>query len=300
MAQSDHTLYVIAGPTAVGKSALALKLATKLQSEIVSADSRQIYRRLNIGTAKPTPAELQVVPHHFVNYLDLTESYSAARYGVECRQKLDELFSKHQSLILCGGTGLYLQAILHGFDSIPDVPTEIVSSWTSVFETEGLPALQEALLKFDPAHHKIVDLNNPRRLIRALSVSQYHRRPYSAFLTGRSQPLPWKIKAFCLVEDRTVLYERINLRVEKMIERGLLDEVKSLSKFRHCQALDTVGYKEIFAHLEGQMDLISAVDQIKVNTRRYAKRQMTWFRKYGNWQMTEASSTTADNLLEGH
>jgi len=300
MSQNRSVLVVITGPTAVGKSSLALELARTLHTEIISADSRQIYRTLNIGTAKPSPHELSEINHHFINHLDLDEKYTAVQYARECLSLLKAKFEQHQSLIMVGGTGLYLKAVLEGFDDIPDVPTELQEDWNEKLASGGLEVLQRALDKVDPAYAKVVDRDNARRLIRALAVHQFTGRPYSSFLTGARKPLPYRVLSICLVQERAKLYERINTRVDDMINEGLMAEAESLLAHRDLQALQTVGYKELFPYFDGDYDIDEAIRLIKRNTRRYAKRQMTWFRKYGEWDFMEADRTSSEDILGLH
>ena len=297
MSNNRNVLVVITGPTAVGKSALAFALARELKTEIVSADSRQIYRQLNIGTAKPSPTELTQIKHHFINHLDLTEKISAVDYARACLTTLKSQFEQHQVLIMVGGTGLYLKAVLEGFDEIPDVPDNVQAKWSEHFETDGLASLQEVLKKVDPKHAAMVDLQNARRLIRALSVHDHTGRPYSSFLQGAKKQLPYRVVPICLVHEKEMLYQRINARVDEMIEGGLVEEVRCLVPYRDLQSLQTVGYQELFPFLDGRYDLAEAVRLIKRNTRRYAKRQMTWFRKYGDWGFLEADLTSCTDLM---
>lgn len=298
MSQNRNVLIVITGPTAVGKSSLALELAHELSTEIISADSRQIYRRLDIATAKPSRHELSEIKHHFIDHLDLTERYTATQYARECLALMHSLFTQYETLIMVGGTGLYLRAVLEGFDEIPAVPSTVQEKWNANFASDGLEYLQNELSTLDPKYAQVVDMGNARRLIRALSVQDFTGLPYSSFLKGAKKPLPYRILPICLVREKEALYERINNRVDEMLSTGLVAEAKSLLMHRELQALQTVGYQELFPHFDGEYDLEEGVRLIKRNSRRYAKRQMTWLRKYGEWEFLEAETTSVGQLLE--
>lgn len=282
---SPHPLLVvIAGPTAVGKTELAIRLAERFGSEIISADSRQFYQEMNIGTAKPSPEQLKRVKHHFINTKSITELYGAGHFAKDAAELLQRLFQSHRVLFLVGGSGLYIKALLEGVDDFEEVPVELRENLNQEYREKGLLWLQEELKKRDPLYYEQVDLNNPQRLIRALEVVLFSGKPYSSFLNQRKpQPL---FKNLNLLIDcpRESLYQRINARVDEMMKAGFLDEVKSLRSFKLFNALKTVGYKELDAHLEGKYDLASAVEKIKQHSRNYAKRQLTWFRNQGQYQ----------------
>ncbi len=287
MKQRSSTLIVLAGPTAVGKTALSLELAQKLNCEILSADSRQFYREMNIGTAKPAREELAMVPHHFINSLSIFDSYDAGSFERDALKALAKIYQQKNIALLTGGSGLYIRAVCEGFDDFPAVPEEIQQSIAQDLKDKGLQALQEELRVADPVYYRQVDLQNPRRLQRALAVIRYTGQPFSAFRQieqskcKKSRPF---LPLYVLLErPREELYQRINLRVIQMMEQGLLEEARQLYPYRHLKALQTVGYQELFAHLAGEISLQEAVRLIQRNTRRYAKRQLTWFRK-GNWQ----------------
>jgi tRNA dimethylallyltransferase len=273
------TLLVITGPTAIGKTGLAIELAQRLQTEILSADSRQFFREMSIGTAKPNPAELESAPHHFINNLSIHDDYNAGRYETEAISLLNRLFEKHPIVILCGGSGMYIDAVCKGFDALPDIGEQHRADLNTLFQSEGIAALQSLLLKHDPDHYHVVDLNNPHRLIRALEITLATGIPYSTFRKGEGKKRNFNTLKIGLGTDRNMLYTRINARVDRMMEDGLLEEVRRLFPFRHLNALHTVGYKELFDHLEGKLNLPDAIDLIKQNTRRFSKRQLTWFRK---------------------
>lgn len=278
---SDGAKYLIAvvGPTAIGKTRLAIALAQHFNTEIISADSRQFYKELTIGTAVPSMDELKSVPHHFIQHLSIFRSYSVGDFEREAMQRLNRLFTGHRVVIMAGGSGLYLDALTKGLDSFPPVAPGIRLQLEEKLRVEGISALQQELLMLDPDYHAKVDLQNPRRLIRALEVCLGTGRPYSSYRNGKGSARPFKLFSIGITAPRETLYERINQRVDNMIAQGLLEEAKSLYQHRNLNALQTVGYKELFAYFEGNTDLDTAVSEIKKNTRRFAKRQMTWFRK---------------------
>ncbi|MCB0668478.1 MAG: tRNA (adenosine(37)-N6)-dimethylallyltransferase MiaA [Saprospiraceae bacterium] len=276
-------LIVIAGPTAVGKSTLAVEIADWLSTEILSADSRQIYREMNIGTAKPPPGDLLNIRHHFINERSVSERFSAADFEQQGLERLAEIHKKKDVAVLCGGTGLYINALTTGLDKIPDVDVEVRRYFDLRFEKEGIEVLQRQLLEQDPDYAGMVDLANHRRLIRALSVIETTGKPFSSFLKTEPGERPFKMIPILLVDDRQLLYARIDQRVDQMVNSGLEEEVRALRPFRETQALQTVGYQEWFPYFDGEIDLPEVLRLIKRNSRRYAKRQMTWFRKYGTW-----------------
>ncbi len=277
-------LVAIAGPTAAGKTNISIEVARRYGTVIVSADSRQIYREMTIGTAKPTPEQLNVVPHYFVDHLEITEEYSAGRYEKDCLHLLEKLFEDHDVIFLVGGSGLYLRAVLEGFDAIPVIPGEYRQKWEQVYSDDGIEALRKAIDTHDPQYAKQVDLQNPQRLIRALSVYDATGRKYSAYRRQKRAQRPFRtVKIVCSL-PRPLLYARINQRVEEMLTDGLVDEVKRLIPYRNAPALRTVGYRELFAHFDGEYSLKEAVEKIKQHTRNYAKRQLTWFGHQGDWK----------------
>jgi tRNA dimethylallyltransferase len=273
------TLIVITGPTAIGKTKIAIELAQELQTEILSADSRQFFKEMSIGTAKPTPEELAIVPHHFINNLSIHEEYDAGRYEQESLDLLEKLFERKDSVILCGGSGMYIDAVCKGFDPLPEVDESERKKLMDLFETQGIIALQQLLLKHDPEHYNNVDLQNPHRLVRALEITLSTGIPYSSLRKGTGSKRNFRIIKFGLTTEREQLYTRINYRVDNMMEEGLTEEAHILYPFRHLNALQTVGYKELFEYEEGKHSLTAAIDLIKQNTRRFSKRQMTWFRR---------------------
>lgn len=285
------TLIVIAGPTAVGKTAVAIKLAQQLHTEIVSADSRQFYREMSIGTAKPTEEELAAIKHHFINSHSITESFSVGDFEKQCLQLLDELFKTHDKVIMAGGSGLFIQAVTKGFDDLPVADTAIREQLNIELAEKGIQFFQERLKNVDPDYYTQVDLNNPQRLIRALEVFETTGKPFSSYRKAITNKRPFGVIEIGLDLPREVLYNRINQRVDIMISEGLVEEVRSLLPYRHLNALNTVGYSELFGYFDGKTDLDTAIALIKQNTRRFAKRQLTWFRKNKEikWLMTDRS-----------
>ena len=277
-------LIVLAGPTASGKTATAIKLAKAFDAEIISADSRQFYKELSIGTAAPTEEELRQVKHHFVHNLSIEDKYDVADYERDVLDFLKQYFKTKDIAIMTGGSGLFIDAVCNGLDAIPDVTDEIRMKVQKMYEEGGIEALQSEVEKADPKYFKIVDKQNPRRLQRALEVFYQTGKPYSTFRQKNVAERDFDIIKLAILWDRDKLIERINKRVDMMMEQGLLDEVKSVYPKRHLNSLNTVGYKELFDYLDGKCTLEQAVEQIKISTRQYAKRQMTWLRKYGDYK----------------
>lgn len=275
----QHYLITIAGPTAIGKTKLSIKLAKALNTEIIAADSRQFYKEMKIGTAVPTQEEVKAVPHHLIQHLSVKDSYDVGDFEKDALQTLDSLFTHHSSLIMVGGSGLYLKAVCEGLNNFPEVDPTIRKALNQQYEEEGVEKLQAQLKQLDPEYANQVDLQNHRRLIRALEICIGSGTPYSYFLHQPKTPRLFKPIKIGLTAPRELIYERINQRVDKMMEEGLLEEAKHLFPLRQLPALNTIGYREIFAHLEGQCSLDFAVSEIKKNTRRFAKRQLTWFKK---------------------
>jgi tRNA dimethylallyltransferase len=276
---SRKKLIVIAGPTAVGKTAVAIQVARHFRSEIISADSRQIYKELAIGTAKPTEEELGEVPHHFVNSHSIHQDYDAARFGEEALALTYELFKKYNHVVVCGGSGLYIKALLEGFDDIPEVADEVRDQLIEEFEVKGLGWLQNKMRELDPDYFKKVDQHNPVRLMRALEVRISTGKSISSFQTRAKRILPFQVIKIGLELERARLYERIDNRMDAMIAKGLFEEAKACYPYKFLNALQTVGYREIFEHLDGSYDREEAVRLLKRNSRRYAKRQLTWFKR---------------------
>ncbi|MFO7613364.1 MAG: tRNA (adenosine(37)-N6)-dimethylallyltransferase MiaA [Bacteroidales bacterium] len=272
-------LIVILGPTASGKTELAIRLAEWLGTEIISADSRQFYREMKIGTARPDKEQMDRVKHHFAGHVSVLEPYNIARYEREVLDLLPDLFQKNRIVVLTGGSGLYIDAVCKGIDVMPEQDPLIRRELENIYRKSGIGYLQLELLKLDPDYYRMADLSNPARLIRALEVCRITGKPYSSFRKNEPSPRNFQCLKIGLDLPRQDIVERINRRVDSMMEAGLLDEVKSLLPLRYLNTLNTVGYKELFDHLDGNCTLEEAVENIKTNTRRYAKRQMTWFRK---------------------
>lgn len=273
------TLIVLTGPTGIGKTTLGIKIAQYFNTEIISSDSRQIFKELQIGTAVPNADELSTVKHHFVHSHSITENYNASRYETEAIQLLGKLFGQHNTILMVGGSMLYIDAICKGIDIMPDVDPEIRSSLKTQLEKEGLQSLRLQLKKQDPEYYKIVDLKNPNRIIHALEICLMTGKPYSSFRSNPNKKRPFSILKIGLNCDRKTLHTRINKRVDLMIKDGLVKEAKSVYPKKHLNALNTVGYRELFACFDGEISKEKAIELIKRNSRRYARKQLTWFRK---------------------
>lgn len=272
-------LIVIVGPTGVGKTELSLRIAEKYSAEIVSADSRQIYKDIKIGTAAPTTDQLLRVRHHLVGQLSLSDYYSAAKYEEEAIACLNEVFSRKDVAVLTGGSMMYIDAVCKGIDDIPTVDEITRTTLLKRYEEEGLERLCAELRILDPEYYKIVDQKNPKRVIHALEICYMTGKTYTSFRTNIKKERPFKIVKIGLNRDRAELYERINLRVDEMMKQGLIEEVKSVVQYRQYNSLNTVGYKEIFKYLDGEWTLDFAVEKIKQNSRIYSKKQITWFKR---------------------
>lgn len=276
---SSKILIVIEGPTAIGKTDLAIKVALHFKTEILSADSRQFYREMAIGTAKPSPSELAAVKHYFINSLSVTEDYSAGDFEAEGLKVLKDVFARKDQAVLVGGSGLFIKAITDGFDDLPKATPQTREQLNKICEEQGLEVLQERLKSLDPDYYQHADINNPQRVIRALEVCMSTGKPFSSFRLNIKPPRPFHTIKIGLNTSRDILYQRINQRVDTMLYSGLVDEVKRLLPYRHLNALNTVGYSEVFGYLDGELTLDQAAEAIKQNTRRFAKRQLTWFSK---------------------
>lgn len=274
---STKNLLVIVGPTAVGKTMLGIKLAQNFGTEIISADSRQLYAEMHIGTAAPSDDELALVQHHFVKKLSANDYYNVSMFEMEVLQKLDEIFRNRNTALMVGGSTLYVDAVCNGIDELPTVDIALREQLTQQYNNEGIEFLRKKLKVLDPVHYQKVDLRNPNRMLKAIEVSLMTGKPYSSLLTAPKRERNFKIIKLGVNRDRADLFERINSRVDKMITDGLVNEVKSLLSIRNTNALKTVGYREIFDYLDGKISLDLAIEQIKTNTRRYAKRQIGWF-----------------------
>lgn len=278
MEASNKYLILIGGPTASGKTRLAIELAKALHTEILNADSRQFYREMSIGTAVPSEEELAAVPHHFIQSHAADKPLSAADYEEEAMPLTEELFKKHDTLIVCGGSGLYLQALAEGLDPLPPADPKYREELERILQEEGLPVLAAMLMDKDPEKAATMDLKNPRRVIRALEILEA-----GPIEIPEKKERPFQVIALYLNMDREALYQRIDERVDQMMDAGLYEEVEGLIPLRQSSALQTVGYRELFDHLDGKLDLETAVAKIKQHTRNYAKRQLTWFRNKGDY-----------------
>lgn len=290
---NNKTLVVLLGATATGKTAASIRLARAFGSEIVSSDSRQIYREMTIGTAKPDAEELAAIPHHFIGTRSVLEDYSAGRFEADALELLEKLFEKHDMLFLVGGSGLYIDALCNGMDTLPTADTALRNSLAERLRTEGLAPLRAQLKALDPEYYEQMDRNNPQRVVRALEVCLQSGQPYSSLRKGIPQPRPFGIVRVGIRMMRHVLYERIDRRVDHMMEQGLEQEARSLYGLRDCNALQTVGYRELFDFFDGKISRERAVELIKRNSRRYAKRQETWFGRDARTRWFEGGETCA-------
>lgn len=278
---NDKTLIVLAGPTAVGKTALSVPLAKHFKCPIISGDSRQFYKEIGIGTAKPTVNEMDGVKHYFVDSHSIHTPVSAGQFEKEAIPIIDELFESHKYLILTGGSGLFLKAIYDGLDNFIDISEDVKEKVAQLQKQNGIEGLQSELNLLDPVYFQNMDQQNPARLIRALEVCLQSGKPYSSFLNQQKSARNFKTIKIMLNREREELYNRINLRVDLMLKSGLLKEVKAVSPFKDLKSLQTVGYQEFFDYFEGKQDLETAIELVKRNSRRYAKRQLTWFKREG-------------------
>ena len=279
MSTNQNFLLLVVGPTAVGKSDLCIKLAKKFQTEILSCDSRQFYREMNLGTAKPSPEELQAVPHHFINSLSIMDPYDVQQYEKEALALLEGLFQQHRVVVMTGGSGLFADAIQFGLDDIPAVGVELRQEIIQEYQENGLGWLQGEVARVDPDYFAVVDRDNPQRLMRALEVCRGTGFPFSSFRVKKKVERPFQVIKIGLDLPREVLYRRIDQRMDSMVASGLFEEAASLFAQRELNALQTLGYSEIFGFLEGKYDREETLRLLKRNSRRYAKRQLTWFRK---------------------
>jgi len=287
---ANKRLIVISGATAIGKTSLSIKLAKHLNTEIISADSRQFYKELKIGAAPPSKEELASIPHHFAQHLSVNTDYNFGTYESDAIQKINTLFQKYNNLILVGGSGLYIDAITKGLDKFPEIDKDIKEEIILYYKEKGIEYLKSELAKKDSEYYKIVDTNNPQRIIRALSVINSSKKPFSSFLTGKNKKRNFITFHFSITMERDRLYERINRRVDIMMKSGLLNEVESLIPYKHKNALQTVGYRELFDYFEKKCSLQEATEKIKQNTRRFAKRQISWFKRDKNIQYINSNN----------
>lgn len=273
------TVIAVVGPTAIGKTARAIDLANTFDTEILSADSRQFYKEMHIGTAVPSKVELNATKHHFIQHKSIFDAYSVGHFESDALRLLEQLFEHKGIVILVGGSGLYVDAVINGLDVFPKVAPSIRENLNMEWKAQGLPYLQQQLKQLDPNYYQKVDLNNPYRVIRALEICVGTKRPYSSYLSQKKKERPFKTIYLGLQAERTMVYDRINARVDQMLEAGLVEEAKTLLPHKNLNALQTVGYQELFKYFEGVINLDTAIEEIKKNTRRFAKRQLTWLRK---------------------
>ena len=297
---NKKNLIVIAGPTAIGKTSLSIKLAKKLKTEIISCDSRQFYKELSIGTAVPSQDELKKIQHHFIQNLSIKERYNIGEFEKDAILKIKSLFKKHNNVILVGGSGLYIDAVCKGIDALPDISREIRKNINTQYKENGLEWLQNKVKELDPEYFEYVDTKNPQRLIRSLETYTASGKKISSLHKKKNKKRDFNIIKIGLEIDRELLYRKINSRVDKMINDGLIEEAKKLIKYRHYNALNTVGYKELFDFLDGNSNLEIAIEKIKQNTRRLAKRQITWFKrdKSINWFTIEEYQAIVKTILQ--
>ena len=296
----NKNLIVVVGPTGIGKTKLAISIARQLSTEIISADSRQFFKEMEIGTAKPSADELAAAPHHFINSHSITSLFSTGDFETMAIQRIEELFKKYDSLVMVGGSGLYIDAVCKGLDELPETDLHIREQLNQQLAVEGIESIKTQLYKHDPEYYAKVDQANPQRMIRGLEFYLSTGSRLSEYLTNTKKVRPFNMIKIGLNMDRSELYERINHRVDLMMEAGLLQEVKGLIPFRHYNALNTVGYTELFNHLDGKITFEEAVNQIKQNTRRFAKRQLTWFRRDEStvWFEPDQTSAITDYILQ--
>ena len=297
MSQKNKTVIIIAGPTAVGKTAVGIAVAKHLQTEIISADSRQCFKELAIGVARPSAEELADVPHHFIASHSIHQKVTAATFEEYALAKAGEIFQKHDQVVMVGGTGLYIKAFAEGMDRIPGVPEELHAEVVDAYRQNGLEWLQQAVKTLDPLFYEKGEIQNPQRLMRALEVVKATGQSILTFRTGEKKSRNFTVVKLALDLPREELYRRINHRVELMMEHGLLEEVRSLLPYQHLNALQTVGYRELFAYFNGKTTLHDAVEAIKTNTRHYAKRQLTWFRKDKEYRWLPPEAAAVINAI---
>ena len=294
---SSKTLLYISGPTGIGKTKLSISLAKSFDTEIISCDSRQFYKEMKIGTAVPNQNELLEVKHNFIQHKSIHDTYTVGEFEKDVLGKLKKLYKSKNIIIMVGGSGMYADAVMFGLDKFPKVLNKVRSQINLFYQTHGLYSLQQLLLEKDPKYYSRVDINNPMRLIRALEVCISSEKPYSSFLGKKLINRSFISKTIILNCSRTMLYDRINNRVDSMVESGLELEAKKLMKHKDLPSLKTVGYKELFPYFEGKISLEKAISEIKKNTRRYAKRQITWLKKYDNSNSVE-SSTKSEEIIK--
>lgn len=296
---NNKTLIVITGPTGIGKSATAIDLAQRLSTEIISADSRQVYKGIPIITAAPTAKERSIVPHHLVDFLELDEYYSASLFEQQALSLLDQIFSRSDYAVVCGGSMMYVDALCNGIDELPTIPDNIRQQLMQEHADNGNDWLLQRLEQLDPVYYNQVDRQNTKRVFHAVEICLASGRSYSSLRTGTRRSRPFRIIKTALTADRQLIFDRINLRVEKMLEMGMLDEARSVYHLRHLNSLNTVGFKEMFRYLDGEWDLPTAIARMQKNTRVYAKKQMTWYQRDPliHWIDASAQATPTEQIL---
>lgn len=294
----DKTLVVVTGPTGSGKTALAIELARALRCDVISADSRQIYRDIPIGTAAPGPEELEAARHHLVGFLPLDAYYSAARFEEDALRIAGEQFARGDYAVVCGGSMMYVDAVCRGIDELPTISETVRSACLEIYDREGLDGVTGRLRALDPDYLLTADLRNPRRMVHALEICLESGRPYSTLRTGTAKERPFTIRKFALVPERQEMFTRINRRVELMMEQGLLEEARRVYHLRHLNSLNTVGYKELFKYFDGEWDLPTAIARIQKNTRVFAKKQLTWLKKSADYTILTSPADIA--TIESH
>ena len=294
MKQKNKLLISVVGPTGIGKTKLAIEIAQHLGTEIISCDARQFFKEMPVGTAMPDAEELSAAPHHFIANLSIQDEYSIGKYEKDALAKLEELFQKYDTVVMVGGSGMYERAVIEGLDKLPEANPENIKKLEELLQTEGIIKLQNLLQEADPAYFEKADIENPRRLVRALDIYWQTGKPYSEFLNQGKLKRNFSVIRIGIEASREVLYERINKRVDIMMEKGLPEEAKALFPFREKTALQTVGYTELFKYMDGEWTLDFAVEEIKKNSRRYAKRQLTWYRKAEDIQYLQLGYSEED------
>lgn len=296
---NNKTLIVITGPTGIGKSATAIDLAQRLSTEIISADSRQVYKGIPIITAAPTEEERSIVPHHLIDFLELDEYYSASLFEQQALSLLDQIFRRSDYAVVCGGSMMYVDALCNGIDELPTIPDNIRQQLMQEHADNGNDWLLQRLEQLDPVYYNQVDRQNTKRVFHAVEICLASGKPYSSLRTGTRQSRPFRIIKTALTADRQLIFDRINLRVEKMLEMGMLDEARSVYHLRHLNSLNTVGFKELFRYIDGEWDLPTAIARMQKNTRVYAKKQMTWYQRDPliHWIDTSAQATPTEQIL---
>ena len=290
-----NKLISISGPTAVGKTKLSIDLAKKINCEIISFDSRQFYKEMSIGTAVPKKNELDQVKHHFIQHKSIHDSYNINQFSINAKNLINELFKKNKYIILVGGSFLYLKSIIYGIDTIPEIPNELRLKLNNEYEKKGINYIRNLLKELDPKYYDIVDLDNHRRLIRAIEVCKHTNKPFSSFLNGFEEK-KYNHTSVCLTLGRGELYSKINKRVDNMVDMGLIEEAKNLYKYKKLNPLNTIGYKELFNHFDGLLKIDQAIEEIKKNTRRFAKKQLTWLNNNDEHVWIDSGLRISENI----